>query len=153
MRRGPMTPEELRRYAEMIVRGCVALRRGDTLLEMVSLGHRDLAVAISEAAYRRGAVAVDVAYDDNRVYAARIAHAPKAALGHETPWRSHRRRRCHPPARQPGVRCDVQPGRIPARNRQPRQVGTGLVDTPRQDPWLRLLHASCRSLRAGARCI
>src|SRR5512140_1260183 len=84
---GPMRPDELRRYAEMIVRGCIAFRRGDSLIELVSLGHRDLAVAIAEAAYRAGALAVDVAYEDNRVYAARIQHAPLEALGHETAWR------------------------------------------------------------------
>ena len=71
-----MKPEELRRYAELIVRGCIAFRRGDTLLELVSFGHRDLAVAIAETAYRAGAVAVDVAYDDNRIYAAKIHHGP-----------------------------------------------------------------------------
>ncbi|HEX7526515.1 MAG TPA: aminopeptidase [Gaiellaceae bacterium] len=84
----PMKPEELRRYADMIVRGCIAFRRGDTLLELVSFGHRDLAVAIAEAAYRAGALAVDVAYEDNRVYAAKIQHASKEALGHHTPWKA-----------------------------------------------------------------
>src|SRR5437899_8842635 len=87
MAQGPMKPDELRRYAELIVRGCIAFRRGDTLLQMVSLGHRDLAVAIAEAAYRAGALAVDVAYEDNRVYAAKIEHASKAALGYQTPWK------------------------------------------------------------------
>jgi aminopeptidase len=82
-----MKPDELRRYAELIVRGCIAFRRGDTLLEMVSFGHRDLAVAIAEAAYRAGALAVDVAYDDNRVYAAKIQHGAQDALGHQTPWK------------------------------------------------------------------
>ncbi len=82
-----MKPAELRRYADLIVRGCIAFRRGDTLLELVSFGHRDLAVAVAEAAYRAGALAVDVAYEDNRVYAARIQHARPEALGHETPWK------------------------------------------------------------------
>ena len=54
---------------------------------MVNLGHRDLAVAIAEAAYRAGALAVDVQYEDSRAYAAKIGHASKAALGHQTPWR------------------------------------------------------------------
>src|SRR5690242_2291355 len=83
----PMTPEELRRYAEMIVRGCIAFRKGDSLIEMVSLGHRDLAVAIAEAAYRAGALAVDVQYDDSRAYAAKIRHGSRDALGHQPPWR------------------------------------------------------------------
>src|SRR3954471_6811866 len=84
---GPMTPAELRRYAEMIVRGCIAFRRGDSLIEMVNLGHRDLAVAVAEAAYRAGALTVDVQYEDSRAYAARITHASKDVLAHQAPWR------------------------------------------------------------------
>lgn len=82
-----MTSTELRRYAEMIVRGCIAFKRGDSLIEMVNLGHRDLAVAIAEAAYRAGALTVDVQYEDSRAYAAKIDHASKDALGHQAPWR------------------------------------------------------------------
>jgi aminopeptidase len=82
-----MKPDELRRYAELIVRGCIAFRRDDTLVEMVSLGHRDLAVAIAESAYRAGALAVEVDYEDNRIYAAKIEHARQGALGHRTSWR------------------------------------------------------------------
>lgn len=70
MPRGPMTQGELERYAEMIVRGCIAFRRGDTLVQRVAIEHRELAVAIAEAAYRAGAAAVDVDYDDPRIYAA-----------------------------------------------------------------------------------
>jgi aminopeptidase len=88
MRDAPMTPAELRRYAEMIVHGCLAFRRGDTLLALASLGHRDLAVALAEAAYRHGATAVDVSYSDNRVFAAKLEHASDAALGHQTPWKA-----------------------------------------------------------------
>src|SRR3954453_19998613 len=84
---GPMTSTELRRYAEMIVRGCIAFRRGDSLIEMVNLGHRDLAVAVAEAAYRAGALTVDVQDEDSRAYAARIRHAAKDALAHQAPWR------------------------------------------------------------------
>ena len=87
-----MTAPELRRYAEMIVRGCIAFRRGDTLYTQAALGHRELAVAIAEAAYHAGAVAVDVGYEDGRVYAAKIAYGPKAALGHQTPWQTERAR-------------------------------------------------------------
>jgi aminopeptidase len=87
-----MEPEELRRYAETIVRGCIAFRRGDTLIEQVSLGHRELAVALAETAYRAGALAVDVVYEDNRIYAAKIEHGSKATLRYETPWRAARSR-------------------------------------------------------------
>jgi aminopeptidase len=90
--RGPMTPSELQRYAEMIVGGCIAFRRGDELLVRPSLAHRELAVAIAEAAYRAGAAAVDVEYDDNKIYAARVLYAPDAALGRRTSWQRARMR-------------------------------------------------------------
>ena len=85
-----MKPDELRRYAEMLVRGCLALRRGDTLLQRAAIPHRDLAVAVAEAAYRAGAAAVDVEYEDGRIYAARILHASNAALGSRTSWQRER---------------------------------------------------------------
>jgi aminopeptidase len=88
--RGPMTPEELERYADMIVRGCIAFRRGDELLVQPSLAHRELAVAVAAAAYRAGAAAVDVEYDDNRLYAARIRHGRAEALGRRTSWQTAR---------------------------------------------------------------
>jgi aminopeptidase len=87
-----MKPDELQRYAEMLVKGCIAFRRGDTLLERVNAAHRELAVAVAEAAYRAGAAAVDVEYDDPRVYAARIRHGAKAALGNRTSWQRERMR-------------------------------------------------------------
>jgi len=90
--RGPMTPDELGRYADMIVLGCIALRRGDELLIRPSLAHRELGVALAEAAYRAGAKAVDVEYDDNRIYAARVRSASKAALGARTSWQRARMR-------------------------------------------------------------
>jgi aminopeptidase len=85
-----MTGRELERYAEMIVRGCIALRPGDTLVQQVNLEHRELAVAVTEAAFRGGAVAVDVEYDDPRIYAARIRHGSPAALGRRTSWQRER---------------------------------------------------------------
>jgi len=85
-----MKPHELERYAEMIVRGCIAFRRGDTLLQMVNFAHRELAVALARAAYRAGAAVVDVEYDDARIYAARIEHGSKAALGNQSAWQKAR---------------------------------------------------------------
>jgi aminopeptidase len=87
-----MTQRELERYAEMIVRGCIAFRRGDTLVQRVAIAHRELAVAIAEAAYRTGAAAVDVDYDDPRIYAARVLHASKDALGGRASWQREQMR-------------------------------------------------------------
>lgn len=85
-----MKPDELRRYAEMIVKGCIAFRRGDTLVVRSSIAHRELAVALAEAAYSAGALAVDVEYEDSRVYAARIVNGTDKALGRRTSWQRER---------------------------------------------------------------
>src|SRR5215468_11325931 len=90
--KGPMKPDELRRYAELIVRTGIAFRRGDTLLVRAGLPHRDLAIALAEAAYRSGAEAVDVKYDDARLKAARISHARRTSLGRRTSWQQARMR-------------------------------------------------------------
>src|SRR5438270_6745829 len=87
---GPMKPDELQRYAQMIVRGCIALRRGDIVLVRPSLAHRELAIAVAEAAYRGGAAVVDIDYDDPRLYAARILHGSKEALGARAAWQTER---------------------------------------------------------------
>lgn len=87
-----MKPDELRRYAETIVKGCIALRPGDTLILRPGLAHRELAVALAENAYAAGADAVEVDYDDSRVYAARIRHGSDRSLGRRTSWQRERLR-------------------------------------------------------------
>lgn len=86
-----MTTPGVDRYAEAVVRGSLSLGRGDTLVVHASPGHRELVVALAEAAYRLGAVAVDLAIDDPRVEAARVAYGSDAAIGHVTPWEAARR--------------------------------------------------------------
>lgn len=86
---GAMGEDELVRYASLIV-GCVDLRPGDQLLVLANYAHRELAVAIAERAYCAGALTVDVAYEDNRVRAAKIRHATDAAIGHAAAWQTAR---------------------------------------------------------------
>ena len=85
-----MKPDELRRYAEMIVKGCIAFRRGDTLVIRPGIAHRELGIALAEVAYGSGAAAVEVEYDDNRVYAARIRYGSDQTLGRRTSWQRER---------------------------------------------------------------
>jgi aminopeptidase len=82
-----MRPDELRRYADMMMKGCIALRRGDTVIVRAALPHRELAVALTEAAYRGGADVVEVEYDDPQVTAARIVYGSRGALAARAPWR------------------------------------------------------------------
>jgi len=87
-----MKPEELRRYAHMIVRGCIALSRGDTLIVNGNLSHRELVAALADAAYDAGALTVDPVYDDVHVGAARIRAGSDDAIGHRAPWQLARTR-------------------------------------------------------------
>jgi aminopeptidase len=84
--RGPMKPGELARYAEMIVTGCIAVSRGDTIVIRANPAHRELVVALGEAAYRRGAAYVEQDVEDARLTAARIAHGSDETLGQAVSW-------------------------------------------------------------------
>ena len=88
----PLKPDELARYAGLIVRGCVALGRGDTLIVQANTAHRELVAALAEAAYTAGAASVDPVYDDAAVAAARIRARRDGAIGHRPPWQLARQR-------------------------------------------------------------
>jgi len=83
---GPMTPEELSRYATAIVRAAVSLRRGDDLVIRGNPAHRELVVALAEAAYDAGARLVEPTIDDPGVTAARIERGRDEAIGYAAPW-------------------------------------------------------------------
>ena len=91
-RAGPLAADVLRRYAEAAVGVFVGLRRGESLLIDCEPAHRDLAVAMAEAAYRTGAALVDVAYADPRVRRARIADGSDESLGRVSAWQQARLR-------------------------------------------------------------
>ena len=55
-----------------------------------TIGQEELARAVAEAAYRRGALFVDVAYFDPYVKRARIEHADPETLEFVPPWYAHR---------------------------------------------------------------
>lgn len=96
--REPTLPaEQLERYAEAVVSSCLHLATGDLLLLRAALEHRELVVALAEAAYRGGARHVQVVYLDDRVEAARVRHVPGELLGHASPRGPVR----HPELRRP----------------------------------------------------
>jgi aminopeptidase len=88
----PMTSEELERYATAVVRGAISLRRGDDLIVRANPGHRELVVAIAEAAYTAGARYVEPLIEDPRVTAARIVRGRTEAIGYTPPWQVARAR-------------------------------------------------------------
>jgi aminopeptidase len=86
-RPGAVLPaNELARYADAIVLGCLGLTAGELLLVRALPSQRELAVALAEAGHRAGARLVDVDYRDPLVQAARIRYAADDDLGPLTPW-------------------------------------------------------------------
>jgi aminopeptidase len=87
-----LEPQQLERYADAIVIGCLDLGRSDQLFVSCEPAHRELAVALADSAYRAGARLVEVLYDDAHVRAARLRHARDEDLGPVPPWSMQRLR-------------------------------------------------------------
>lgn len=118
-----MAPDRLRAYAEAIVTQCLDMRAGETLLVDCEIGHRDLAVALANAAYRRGVVRVDVAYGDRRLHRSRLVNGGAGATGDVAAWAQARLRTTLTDVAavvrivgddEPGVLADVDPVRMSA---------------------------------------
>ncbi|HEY7200741.1 MAG TPA: aminopeptidase [Candidatus Dormibacteraeota bacterium] len=85
----PFTPDELARYAGVALDRCLDLRRGELLVLVYEPEHRPLALALAEAAYRRG-LRVDANMSDPLMLRAELLHADDAVLGEVPPWRTAR---------------------------------------------------------------
>jgi aminopeptidase len=116
-----LEPDERHRYADAIVQGCLRFEVDDTLFVVAEPAHRELAVALAEAAYRAGARLVDVRYLDPRLRAARVRYAREEYLGPVTAWGVRQARAELEPtsavvtllgADDPGVFDDLPPERL-----------------------------------------
>lgn len=81
-----LKPEELRRYADAIVKASLGVTKGDTLVVQAEPAHREFAVEVVAAGFRAGAAVVDLQYYDPLVQRARLLNANDAALGAVSPW-------------------------------------------------------------------
>ena len=90
--KGLLRQEDLARYADAVVKVGLSVGRGDDLLVSCQPLHRELAVAVVEAAYRARARSVEVEYVDPLVRAAYLRTAPDSSLGHVPGWRAARTR-------------------------------------------------------------
>jgi aminopeptidase len=77
--------ERFAALAELAVHGA-NVQSGQVLAVGASIGQEELARAITAAAYKRGALFVDVNYFDPFVKRARIEHADAETLGYVPPW-------------------------------------------------------------------
>ncbi len=85
-----LEPAALARYADLLAVTCLALERDDILFLAAHTEHRELIVALTEAAYRAGARLVDIAYDEPRAAAARVRYAADENLGLLPDWQARR---------------------------------------------------------------
>jgi aminopeptidase len=82
-----LEPEQLRRYADAIVKASLGVKKGDVLSVSGEVAHRDLMLAVVEAGYRAGASVSDIDYTDPLAYRSRMLHGSAEARGTITPWR------------------------------------------------------------------
>jgi aminopeptidase len=82
----PFTPDELARYAEVAIGHCLDLRPGELVVLNHEPEHRPLAVALAQAAFRRG-LRVDAQVQDPLLVRAELDLADEAVLGAVAPWR------------------------------------------------------------------
>jgi aminopeptidase len=81
-----VTPERLRRYAELIVRVGANVAPGQDVQINSIVDNAPLSRAVARAAYEAGARYVDVWYFDQHVRRARLDHAPLDTLAWTPPW-------------------------------------------------------------------
>ena len=81
-----MHADDLRRYADAVVRDALVLGDGDLLAIHGDPAHRDLLVALAEAGYRAGCRYCDVLVGDVRLKRMRALHAPRESLGEQPGW-------------------------------------------------------------------
>ena len=72
-----LEPDELRRYADAIVKASLGVAEGDFLFVQGHPAHREIVVATAAAGYRAGATTVDVTYYDPLVERAHYEHGSK----------------------------------------------------------------------------
>jgi aminopeptidase len=92
------------RLAELSVHGA-NVQEGEIVLVGAEIGLEEQARATAEAAYKRGAKFVDVAYFDPYVKRARIEHADPDTLGFVPQWFGKRVLEC---AEQNGARMNLR---------------------------------------------
>lgn len=74
------------RYAELIVQVGANVRPGQLVEVIARVEHAHVARAVTRAAYRAGAVFVDVGYSDQHIRRALIEHAEDEMLSWTPPW-------------------------------------------------------------------
>ncbi|MCC6832559.1 MAG: aminopeptidase [Thermoleophilia bacterium] len=87
-----MADPRIHRLADLAVAAGANVRPGQVVSVTGRPGYEEMVRAIADAAYRRGAKYVDIAYFDPHVKLARLRHAEEDTLGWVPPWLGDRAR-------------------------------------------------------------
>ena len=117
-----MNRDELtRQLAEIAVSFGANVQEGQVVQVNADHGHHEVARAVADAAYARGASYVDVAYRDPHIQRARVLHASDESLDYVPPWyvdriRARGEHRCAvvslTGATDPQLMSDLDPARV-----------------------------------------
>ena len=143
-----LDPKDLRRYADAIVKASLNVGNGDTLVVTAEPAHRELAVALSEAGYRAGALIADVWYTDPLVIRARLEHAREESLGLVTPWADRRYRELiKPTGARVAITGDSDPGYLDGI--PPKRIAADLVGAAKRVAYYRRANLDMRARWTG----
>jgi aminopeptidase len=87
-----LAPEQVRRYADAVVKASLGVKKGDTLVVSGEPALREFMLAVVEAGYRAGATISDIEYGDSLADRARLLHGTPEARTAIAPWRMRRYR-------------------------------------------------------------
>jgi aminopeptidase len=87
-----LAPEQIRRYADAVVKASLGVKKGDTLVVSGEPALRELMLAVVEAGYRAGAAISEIDYGDALAYRSRLLHGTPEARTTISPWRLHQYR-------------------------------------------------------------
>jgi aminopeptidase len=139
-----LPPESLARYADAIVGASLSIGKGDTLLVQGEPEHRELLVAVAEAAYRAGAQFVDVVTADPLVMRARLRYGSDEAIGALSPWSRRRLREvAGPHGALAGITGDGEAGYLDGI--PPERIATDFTRLAKQIAFLRRAQLNMRA--------
>ena len=163
--------ETLRRYADLLVGFGANVQEGQVVAIGAEPGKEEVARALAEAAYRRGAKFVDVSYFDLYVKHARLKHAATETLDFVPSWYGERilalgDQRCARIALSgpvaPGLMDDIDPARAGLDQLPALKEGGKVVNDRTTNwtigpcpsvPWARLVHPYLDEDEALARLV
>jgi aminopeptidase len=139
-----LSAESLGRYADAIVRASLVIGKGDTLVVQGEPEHRELLVAVADAAYRAGAQFVDVVTADPLVARAKLLHGTDDAIGALSPWSRRRLREVTTPrGALAAITGEGEAGYLDGV--PPERIASDYAGLAKQTAFLRRAHLNMRS--------